>query len=516
MSAAGTAAPAPAATTVLEIRGLVKEYPGVRALQGVDFDVLEGEVHCLLGPNGAGKSTLIKCVSGAVEPSSGEIVVRGESLPEGDPAATLGRGVATIYQELDLVEELTVAQSIFLAHEPRRGPLLDLERMRRESAALLERLGHGAIDPRSRVRALRPAAQQIVSIARALSHDVRLLIMDEPSAILDEGEIETLFGVVRRLTAERVGVVYITHRLDEIRRIGDRVTVLSDGRTTATGIPASTATDELVELMVGRKVERLYPDRPAGTDQVMLEVRGIRRLPAVRGVSLEVRAGEVLGLGGLVGSGRSELLRLIYGMDEPEEGEVLIDGKRLPPNRPDKAIAAGLGLAPEDRKSQGLLLGWSLTKNVSLADLGRFIHPLLNVRAERAAAEQQLRALNTVPDDPDRIARELSGGNQQKVVLARWLLRHCRVLLLDEPTRGVDVPTKAELYRVIADLAAAGLGVLVVSSELEELAGICTRVLVMREGELVAEVPGAEASERELLRHAVAPTDSTDFVEEVE
>ena len=355
----------------------------------------------------------------------------------------------------------------------------------------------------------------MVSIARALSHDVRLLIMDEPSAILDEGEIETLFEVVRRLTTEGVGVVYITHRLDEIRRIGDRVTVLTDGRTAATGIPSTTPTDELVELMVGRKVERLYPDRPAGSERVLLEVRGLRRLPMVRGVSLEVRAGEVLGLGGLVGSGRSELLRLIYGIDAPEEGEVLIEGERLAPNRPDRAIAAGLGLAPEDRKSQGLLLEWSMTKNVSLADLGRFIRPLLNVRAERAAAAEQLRELNTVPDDPDRIVRELSGGNQQKVVLARWLLRHCRVLLLDEPTRGVDVPTKAELYRVIADLAASGLGVVMVSSELEELAGLCTRVLVMREGELVAEVAGEDASERELLRHAVAPTETTDFVEEV-
>ena len=261
-------------------------------------------------------------------------------------------------------------------------------------------------------------------------------VLDEPSAILDEGEIETLFEVVRRLTTEGVGGVYITPRLDEIRRIGDRVTVLTDGRTAATGIASTTPTDELVELMVGRKVERLYPDRPPGSERVLLEVRGLRRLPMVRGVSLEVRAGEVLGLGGLVGSGRSELLRLIYGIDAPEEGEVLIEGERLAPNRPDRAIAAGLGLAPEDRKSQGLLLEWSMTKNVSLADLGRFIRPLLNVRAERAAAAEQLRELNTVPYDPDRIVRELSGGNQQKVVLARWLLRHCRVLLLDEPTRG--------------------------------------------------------------------------------
>jgi ribose transport system ATP-binding protein len=500
---------------VLEVRDLVKDYPGVKALQGVNFDVREAEVHCLLGPNGAGKSTLIKCVSGAVEPTAGEMLFEGEPLPAGNPAGVLQRGVATIYQELDLVEDLSVAESIFLAHEPRRGPLLDLDRMYRDSAALLERLGHGSIPPRAKVGALRPAAQQIVSIARALSGNVRLLIMDEPSAILDEGEIETLFDVVRRLTAERVGVVYISHRLDEIRRIGDRVTVLADGRTMATGIPATTPTDDLVELMVGRKVEHLYPERPAGNGKALLEVRGMRRLPAVRGVSLEVRAGEVLGLGGLVGSGRTELLRLIFGVDVPEEGEVVLEGRRLP-GRPVAAIQAGLGLAPEDRKSQALLLEWSSAKNVSLADLRRFARPFLNVRSEREQTREQLRALNTVPDDPNRAVRLLSGGNQQKVVLARWLLRECRVLLLDEPTRGVDVATKAEIYRIISGLAESGLGVLVVSSELEELAGICTRILVMREGEIVAEVDGKDATERELLRHAVAPTDAPELDEEVE
>src|SRR3954471_16646261 len=286
-------------TPLLEVRGIAKQYPGVRALQGVDLDVRAGEVHCLLGPNGAGKSTLIKCVSGAVEPTSGEILFDGEPLPAGDPASTLKRGVATIYQELDLVEDLSVAESIFLAHEPRRGPFLDLEKMYKDSAGLLARLGHEGIPPRAKVGALRPAAQQIVSIARALSGDVRLLIMDEPSAILDESEIETLFDVVRRLRAEGVGVVYISHRLDEIRRIGNRVTVLADGRTMATGLPATTPTDELVELMVGRKVSQLYPARAVGPARLLLEVRGARRLPMVRNVSLKVHAGEVVGLGGL-------------------------------------------------------------------------------------------------------------------------------------------------------------------------------------------------------------------------
>jgi ribose transport system ATP-binding protein len=500
---------------ILEVRGLVKEYPGARALAGVDFTVEPGEVHCLLGPNGAGKSTLIKCVSGVVAPTEGEVLIDGEPLPTGEPAESLARGVATIYQELDLVEDLRVYESIFLGHEPRRGGLLDRDRMRRDARALLERLDHASIPVEAHVRSLRPAAQQVVSIARALSHEARMLIMDEPSAILDDNEVETLFGVVRRLKEEGVGVIYISHRLDEVRRIGDRVTVLSDGRTVATGLPADTPPDQLVEKMVGRRVEQLYPARPRAGEDVVLEVRHLTRRPDYHEASFAVRAGEVLGIGGLVGAGRTELLRGIYGLDKPDAGEVHVDGVELPPGNPGAAIAAGLGLAPEDRKSQGLLLDWTLTKNVTLADLGRFsLRGLVRRGAERRAAEEQLRELKTVPDDAERIARQLSGGNQQKVVLARWLLRQCRVLLLDEPTRGVDVGAKAEIYRVIATLAANGLGVVVVSSELSELAGLCSRVLVMREGELVADVDGEDATELELLRHAVAPTDTAPVLEE--
>ena len=495
---------------LLEVRGLVKEYPGVRALSGIDFDVQAGEVHCLLGPNGAGKSTLIKCVSGAVAPTEGEILVDGEPLPVGEPSAAIAVGVATIYQELDLVEDLSVSDSIFLGHEHRSGPLLDRDTMRRETTELLRRLGHENISPRALVRTLRPAAQQIVSIARALSQNVRLLVMDEPSSILDDGEVETLFGVVRRLTAEDVGVVYISHRLDEIPRIGSRVTVLSDGRTVASGLPADTPAGELVERMVGRRVDQLYPDRPAASaaGEVLLDVRGITRAPDVRDASFQVRAGEVLGIGGLVGAGRTELLRLVYGLETSDAGEVDVDGRRLPAGQPAAAIAAGLGFAPEDRKSQGLLLDWSLSKNVTLADLGRFLRGgLIDLRGERAAATEQLRALGTVPDDADRLARELSGGNQQKVVLSRWLLHECRVLMLDEPTRGVDVGAKSEIYKLIAELAGRGLGVVMVSSELDELLGIATRILVMRDGALVAELDGATATELELLRHAVAPVE---------
>jgi ribose transport system ATP-binding protein len=505
-----------AASPVLEVTGLVKEYPGVTALGGVDLEVRRGEVHCLVGPNGAGKSTLIKCIAGAVEPSAGEIRIDGEAVATGSPSAAFQRGVATIYQELDLVQDLSVAHNIFLGHEPSRFGLLDRARMRRETTDLLRRVNHEAISPSTPVRSLRPAGQQIVSIARALSRQVRLLIMDEPSAILDDNEIDTLFDVVRRLTAEGVGVIYISHRLDEIGRIGDRVTVMTEGTTVASGLPATTKADDLVTLMVGRELEQLFPDRPTGGGDVVLEVKGLSRRPDVLDVSLELRAGEVLGIAGLVGAGRSELLRAIYGVDRRDEGEVIVAGRPLPPHRPDRAIVAGLGLAPEDRKSQALLLEWNLTKNVSLADLRRFQRVLLRVRAEQAAVEEQLQHLRTTPSDGDRMARELSGGNQQKVVLARWLLRQCRVLLLDEPTRGVDVETKAELFRIIAGLAEQGLGVMVVSSEIEELCGLCTRILVMREGRLVAELDGAAATELDVLRHAMPGTQEIFVDEEVD
>ena len=494
---------------ILEVRNIAKQYPGVRALDGVDFDVRAGEVHVLLGPNGAGKSTLIKCVSGVVAPTEGEILVGGEPLPTGEPSESMARGVGTIYQELDLVDDLTVAECVFLGHEIGRGGLMDRAAMRRETAELLERLDHSNISPTARVRTLRPASQQIVSIARALSRKIRLLIMDEPSAILDDHEIETLFGVVRRLTEQGVGVIYISHRLDEVRRIGDRVTVLSDGRTVAVGLPPDTSHGQA----------RGAHGRPQGGTAISRAPEAHRRRAArgarcrapseIKPASLEVHAGEIVGIGGLVGAGRTELLRLIYGLDSADDGEVVVDGKRLPGGKPAAAIAAGLGLAPEDRKSQGLLLAWSLANNVTLADLGKYRRRgLLSPRAERKAAGELLRELKTKPDNPRALASELSGGNQQKVVLARWLMRQCKVMLFDEPTRGVDVGAKAEIYRLITDLSKAGKGLLVVSSEMPELIGLCTRILVMREGELVADVPGDEATEFELLRHAVTHPES--------
>jgi ribose transport system ATP-binding protein len=491
---------------LLEVRGLVKDYPGVRALDGVDFAVTAGQVHCLVGQNGAGKSTLIKCIAGLVTPTAGAVVVEGEPLASGDPAAALARGIATIYQELDLVDDLTVADNLFLGHELHRGPLLDRRSTRRAATEVLDRLGHADISPRTLVGTLPPAAKQIVSIARALTRNARLLVMDEPSAVLGQGEVETLFAVIRRLTGEGVGVVYISHRLEEVAAIGDTTTVLRDGRTVASDLGADTPRSELIAAMVGRQFADVFPDREPdrAPGPVVLRIEGLARRPAVHGVSFEVHEGEIVGIAGLVGAGRTELLRLVAGLDRPDAGHVTVGDHRLPPGRADLANRAGVGLAPEERKTQGLWPGWDLVRNVSVADLRRFRRRgLIDRRAERGEAVHHLRSLQTVPDDPDRLVGQLSGGNQQKVVLARWLLRHCRVLLLDEPTRGVDVGAKAEIYRVVHTLAAGGLAVVLVSSELAELIGLCDRIVVLAEGHQTAIVDAATATEAELLTHAL-------------
>jgi ribose transport system ATP-binding protein len=494
------------ARPLLEVRGLTKRYPGILALDGVDLEVRSGEVHCLLGQNGAGKSTLIKCISGLVEPTSGEILFGGETVPAGDTAAALTRGIATIYQELDLVTDLSVAENVWLGHEFRRGPLLDRRNLVEATKELLGRLDHGHIPPGARVESLSPAAQQICSIARALSRKVRLLIMDEPSAILDDKEIESLFGVVRRLTDEGVGVIYISHRLDEVARIADRVTVLKDGVTVKSGLPADTPPAELVRAMVGRRLDHMFPERAPAGDEVVLDVRGITRAPQVHDVSFTVKAGEILGIAGLVGSGRSEILRILCGLESPEAGEVHLMGKPLPTGRPDVAMARGLGMAPEDRKSQGLWMLWSSAKNVSIADLWRFTRgPLLDLRAERAQTSKHLESIGAARGAVGRLVNELSGGNQQKVVLARYLLHSCKVLLLDEPTRGVDVGARAELYKVISDLAAEGLGIVMVSSDFEELLGFCDRILVLRDGRVVGEGRGDTITEEEILELSVRP-----------
>lgn len=491
---------------LLTMSGITKAFPGVRALDGVDLEVRSGEVHCLLGQNGAGKSTLIKVLAGAHQPDAGEITWRGAPVTLKSPIAAMRLGIATIYQELDLVEGLSVAENVFLGHEPTTaGFVVRGRRARDATAGLLRRLGHAEIDPGRPVAELSAAQRQIVSMARALSHDVRLIVMDEPSAALDPDETANLFRIVAGLTAAGVAVVYISHRLEEIRRIGHRVTVLKDGRAVAGGLPAAdTPTRDIVAMMTGRNVEYVFPEpRPAAgapTARPVLTVEGLAREGEFAPVDLELRPGEIVGLAGLVGSGRSEILETVYGARRPTAGGVLVDGRPLRPGSVRAAVRAGIGLAPEERKAQGLLMLESVTRNVSVSSLARFSRAgWLDRTAERDAARRATRELSLRPDNPDAPVRTLSGGNQQKAVLARWLLRGCRVLLLDEPTRGVDVGARAELYAVIRRLADDGLAVLLVSSEVPEVLGLADRVLVLREGRVVHMAPARELDEHRVL-----------------
>ncbi|QGV77681.1 sugar ABC transporter ATP-binding protein [Streptomyces ficellus] len=491
---------------LLTMSGITKSFPGVRALDGVDLEVRPGEVHCLLGQNGAGKSTLIKVLAGAHQPDGGTITWRGERVVLRSPIAAMRLGIATIYQELDLVEGLSVAENVFLGHEPTTAGFVVRRRTARATtAALLRRLGHPEIDPARAVGDLSAAQQQIVSMARALSHDVRLIVMDEPSAALDPDETTNLFRIVGDLTADGVAVVHISHRLEEIRRIGDRVTVLKDGRAVAGGLPAdATPTRDIVAMMTGRNVEYVFPDRPpparAATGAPVLTVEGLAREGEFAPVDLELRPGEIVGLAGLVGSGRSEILETVYGARRPTAGRVVVDGRPLRPGSVRAAVRAGIGLAPEERKAQGLLMLESVTRNVTVSSLSRFSRAgWIDRSAERAAARAATRELSLRPDNPAARVRTLSGGNQQKAVLARWLLRGCRVLLLDEPTRGVDVGARAELYAVIRRLADEGLAVLLVSSEVPEVLGLADRVLVLREGRVVHTAPARELDEHRVL-----------------
>ncbi|CAO1649468.1 sugar ABC transporter ATP-binding protein [Salinibacterium sp. SWN248] len=488
---------------LLEVRGATKRFGAVRALKGVDISIAPGEVHVILGQNGAGKSTLIKMLAGVHTPDEGTLRWHGELVTISNPVAALELGIATMYQELDVVDGLTIAENIYLGHEMATGGFSQRSRANKSATELLDRLGHGNLSPSREVGSLSPANKQIVSMARALSRNAQLIVMDEPSAVLDSEEVKNLFRVVNELTASGVAVVYISHRLEEIREIGDRITVIKDGRSTANGLPvADTSTSELIRLMTGRDIDNVFPARvpvPADSPEV-LTVENLSLKGVFDRVDLSVRAGEILGIAGLVGSGRSEILETIYGARKPSTGTVRVSGSQLSPGSVTDAVEHGVGLSPEERKSQGLLLDQPIFTNVTLSSFARFARfGFLNENAERAAAVEQIEALELRPADPDNPAGSLSGGNQQKILLARWLVHGTSVLLLDEPTRGVDAGARAEIYALIRRLAAAGTAIIVVSSEIEEVLGLADRVLVIADGHVLTTTEATQIDEHGVL-----------------
>lgn len=488
---------------LLQMQGIEKRFPGIVALQNVSFEVTAGEVHCLLGQNGAGKSTLIKVLAGVHQPNEGQILLNGKAVTFSNPDDAIKAGIGTMYQELDLVESLTVAENIFLGHEKSIRGFSARKAEQRAAAGLLARLGHPEISPAMEVGELSAAGQQIVSMARALSRDVRVIIMDEPSAVLDSEEVRNLFDTVRALTASGVAVIYISHRLEEIRVIGDRITVLKDGQAVASNLLVSqTPNVELIKLMTGRSITNIFPPRAAiaETAAEIISVNDLVVAPGHSPISFTVRAGEVVGLAGLVGSGRSEILGAIYGISKPVSGSVSIDGRKLRPGSTVSAVKAGMGLCPEERKSQALLLDDTLIANFTLASIGRYASAgFTSQQREYQASMEQVQSLELRPADPTRDARTLSGGNQQKVVLGRWLSHGCRVLLLDEPSRGVDVGARSEIYNLISGLSKAGIAIIVVSSELEEVLGLSHHVLVVSENRIVHQAPAVELSEHQIL-----------------
>ncbi|MCF3144620.1 sugar ABC transporter ATP-binding protein [Streptomyces platensis] len=499
----------PGGRELLRVEGVTKSFPGVRALDGVDLTLCAGEVHVLLGENGAGKSTLIKMLSGAHRPDEGRLLVDGDEVTVRSAQDAERLGIATIYQEFNLVPGLTVAENIFLGRQPRtRLGLVDKKTMRTRAAELLRRVRLD-VSPNTPVAELGIARLQMVEIAKALSLDARVLIMDEPTAVLTSEEVETLFEIVRELRDAGVGIIFITHHLDEIGALGDRVTVLRDGRSVAE-VPASTDEDELIRLMVGRDIAEQYPRRrPDEPGAPLLRVRGLTRNgttagPVFEDIGFEVRAGEVVGLAGLVGAGRTEVVRAIFGVDRHDAGTVEIDGKELARGDVRAAMRAGLGLVPEDRKGQGLVLDASVQDNLTLARLDRDTRGgLVDRGAQRREAATAAERLKVRMSGLGQSARTLSGGNQQKIVIGKWLLTDTRLLILDEPTRGIDVGAKVEIYQLINELTAAGRAVLMISSDLPEVLGMSDRVLVMSQGRLAGELSAEEATQDAVMELAL-------------
>ena len=488
--------------TLLSVRDLSKSFPGVRALDKVCFDLHKGEVHALMGENGAGKSTLVKILAGICHKDSGELFLEGKPIEINSPAQAQSLAIGMVHQELHLMEHLTAAQNMFLGREPKKfgGMLLDENKLNQQAQALFDKL-HLRLNPATLVSGLSVACRQMVEIAKALSHSSRVLIMDEPTAALNSAEIEELFRIIQQLKQDGVGIVYISHRMDEIQHIADRITVLRDGVHVAT-VPSHTPMSHVIRLMVGRPLLPTEKAIPNGTNsEVLLEARAINRGKWVRDVSFQLRRGEILGVAGLMGAGRTELARALFGADPMDSGAVFIRGKLAKIRSPKDAVEAGLAYLPEDRKRLGLVTGMDIAANLTLPSLKKWLYGrcFLRSKAIESVACRMVQRLRIKTPSVNQTTLQLSGGNQQKVVIAKWLLQDCDILMVDEPTRGIDIGSKQEIYGLIHQLAAQGRAVVVISSELPEVLLLSHRILVMCEGRVSGELRAHEANAHNVM-----------------
>ena len=505
-ASAQTAQP-PFRQVVLEMKGIAKSFPGVKALDGVNLIARAGAVHVLVGENGAGKSTLMKILSGEHQIDAGEIRFQGELLQAQDTKAALERGIAMIHQELNPVLDMTIAENIFLGREPMCGLLglfVDFRRMESETQALLDRLGF-RYRATQKMNELSIAGLQLIEIAKAVSRQASLVIMDEPTSAISDTEVAMLFRQIAELKASGVAIIYITHKMDEIFQIADDITIIRDGQYIDSNIASAYDEQRLISLMVGRTISSIFPKEDLPIGEVALEVRGLSRQGVFQDISFQVRQGEILGLAGLVGAGRTEVVRAIFGLDPIDDGEILLEGRLLKVRKPSDAIGAGIAMVSEDRKAEGLVLCRSVQENTSLANLHKFSRAgLLDLKEEAHKGEEMRQLLKIKTASLATTVQNLSGGNQQKIVIAKWLLGDLKVLILDEPTRGIDVGSKSEIHRLMTQFAKQGLAIIMISSELPEVLGMSDRVIVMQQGRVAGELARQDANQENIMRLATS------------
>lgn len=489
----------------VEMNHITKSFGGVQALKDVSFQVSPGEIHALVGENGAGKSTLMKILSGAYQKDSGVIKIDGQAVEILNPHIGRKLGIGIIYQEFALAPDLTVAENIFLGRLSNGKGLIDWSRLYKKANELLESVGF-TINPRLLVGELSVAYQQVVEITKALSEHVKILILDEPTAVLAPQEVERLFEILAKLKQRNVSIIYISHRLDEVFRIADQITVIKDGSVMGTVASSKVTNEEVISMMIGRKLTAMFPKRECAIGQELFRVEGLNRGRKVKNVSFAVKAGEVLGIAGLVGSGRTEVVRAIFGADPKETGRIILENTVLKINSPRDAVRHGIGLVPENRKEQGVILALPVKHNVTMANLKKIVNwfGMIKQRVEKTISQELVERLNIKTKSIESEVSDLSGGNQQKVALAKWFNTDCKIIIMDEPTRGVDVGAKVEIYNLINELASKGLGIIIISSEMMEVIGICDRVMVMNEGRIMGSLNKEELSEENIMKLAIA------------